>query len=45
MAAPKTRLRIGDMLVQEGVLTEAQLMEALAQQKKTRQKEAETQLD
>ena len=30
MAAPKTRLRIGDMLVQEGVLTEAQLMEALA---------------
>ncbi|MDI3325068.1 GspE/PulE family protein [Pontibacterium granulatum] len=42
MAAPKTRLRIGDMLVQEGVLTEAQLMEALAQQKKTRQKLGKT---
>jgi len=42
MAAPKTRLRIGDMLVQNEVISEAQLMEALAQQKKTRQKLGKT---
>lgn len=42
MAAPKTRVRIGDMLVQSGVLTEQQLMDALAQQKKTRQKLGKT---
>ncbi|MGB0468361.1 MAG: GspE/PulE family protein [Pontibacterium sp.] len=42
MAAPKTRIRIGDMLVHDGVLTEQQLMDALAQQKKTRQKLGKT---
>ena len=42
MAAPKTRLRIGDMLVQQGVITEAQLKEALDRQKQTRQKLGKT---
>ncbi|MCW8887352.1 MAG: GspE/PulE family protein [Motiliproteus sp.] len=34
----KEKIRIGDLLVQNGVITEEQLMEALAMQKKTRQK-------
>ena len=38
MAAPKIKVRIGDLLVQNGVITEDQLMAALARQKKTRQK-------
>ncbi|NRA21879.1 MAG: Flp pilus assembly complex ATPase component TadA [Oceanospirillaceae bacterium] len=38
MAAPKMKVRIGDLLVQNGVITEDQLMAALARQKKTRQK-------
>lgn len=38
MAAPKMKIRIGDLLVQNGVITEAQLMEALDRQKQTRQK-------
>jgi len=38
MAAPKMKVRIGDLLVQNGVITEEQLMSALARQKKTRQK-------
>ncbi len=38
MAAPKMKVRIGDLLVQNAVITEEQLMSALARQKKTRQK-------
>ncbi|EPJ47124.1 MAG: type II secretory pathway, ATPase [Osedax symbiont Rs1] len=38
MAAPKMKVRIGDLLVQNGVITEQQLMAALARQKQTRQK-------
>jgi MSHA biogenesis protein MshE len=38
MAAPKMKIRIGDLLVQNGVITEQQLMSALASQKETRQK-------
>lgn len=38
MASPKMKIRIGDLLVQNSVITEAQLMEALARQKETRQK-------
>ncbi len=38
MAAPKMKIRIGDLLVQNGVITEEQLMSALASQKETRQK-------
>ena len=38
MAAPKIKVRIGDLLVKNGVITEEQLMYALARQKETRQK-------
>ncbi|EAR61212.1 GspE/PulE family protein [Neptuniibacter caesariensis] len=38
MAAPKMKIRIGDLLVQNGVISEQQLMEALDKQKQTRQK-------
>ena len=38
MASPKMKIRIGDLLVSNGVITEPQLMEALARQKETRQK-------
>lgn len=38
MAAPKIKVRIGDLLVQNGVITKEQLMYALARQKETRQK-------
>jgi len=42
MAAPKMKIRIGDLLVQNGVITEPQLMEALERQKSTRQKLGKT---
>ena len=42
MGAPKMKIRIGDLLVQNGVLSEAQLMEALDKQKQTRQKLGKT---
>ncbi|WP_415897175.1 GspE/PulE family protein [Neptuniibacter sp. QD57_21] len=42
MAAPKMKIRIGDLLVQNGVITEPQLMEALGRQKETRQKLGKT---
>ncbi len=38
MAVKREKIRIGDLLVQNGVITEAQLMEALSMQKKTGQK-------
>jgi MSHA biogenesis protein MshE len=38
MASPKMKIRIGDLLVSNGVISEPQLMEALARQKETRQK-------
>ncbi len=38
MAAPKMKIRIGDLLVQNGVISEPQLMDALDRQKQTRQK-------
>jgi MSHA biogenesis protein MshE len=38
MAAPKIKVRIGDLLVQNNVISEAQLISALARQKETRQK-------
>ncbi|MCJ8298537.1 MAG: GspE/PulE family protein [Pseudomonadales bacterium] len=38
MAAPKMKVRIGDLLVQNGVITEQQLISALARQKETHQK-------
>lgn len=42
MAAPKMKIRIGDLLVQNGVISEPQLMEALDRQKQTRQKLGKT---
>jgi len=42
MAAPRNRIRIGDMLVQHNLITEEQLKEALEHQKKTRQKLGKT---
>tara|TARA_R110002167_G_scaffold51665_9_gene149372 strand:- start:238 stop:2016 length:1779 start_codon:yes stop_codon:yes gene_type:complete len=38
MTAPGKKIRIGDLLVQNGVITELQLMDALAKQKQTGQK-------
>ncbi|MEH6445628.1 MAG: GspE/PulE family protein [Oceanospirillaceae bacterium] len=38
MAAPKMKIRIGDLLVQNAVITEQQLVAALARQQETRQK-------
>lgn len=38
MASPKMKIRIGDLMVQNGVLSEQQLVNALARQKETRQK-------
>ena len=38
MASPKMKIRIGDLMVQNGVLSEQQLTSALARQKETRQK-------
>ncbi|MDO6594596.1 GspE/PulE family protein [Neptuniibacter sp. 1_MG-2023] len=42
MGAPKMKIRIGDLLVQNGVLSEAQLIDALDKQKQTRQKLGKT---
>lgn len=42
MAAPKIKLRIGDLLVKNGVISEQQLIEALSKQKQTRQKLGKT---
>ncbi len=42
MSAPRNRIRIGDMLVQNGLLTEQQLKDALERQKQTRQKLGKT---
>ena len=36
--APRKKIRLGDLLVEKGVISEAQLMQALADQKKTGQK-------
>ncbi|MDJ0738682.1 MAG: GspE/PulE family protein [Gammaproteobacteria bacterium] len=44
-AAPHRKIRIGDLLVSNGVITEAQLMTALAEQKKTGQKLGYTLID
>lgn len=38
MTEPKKKIRIGDLLIQNGVITEDQLMTALAEQKKTGRK-------
>ncbi|WP_369600978.1 ATPase, T2SS/T4P/T4SS family [Hahella sp. SMD15-11] len=38
MSEPKKKLRLGDLLVQKGLITEEQLMQALAEQKKQGQK-------
>jgi MSHA biogenesis protein MshE len=38
MASPKMKIRIGDLMVQNDVISEQQLMNALAKQKETRQK-------
>ena len=38
MVTPRQKIRIGDLLVQNGVISEPQLMEALAKQKQTGQK-------
>lgn len=43
--APHRKVRIGDLLVSNGVITEAQLMSALAEQKKTGQKLGYTLVD
>ncbi len=37
-SGPQRKIRIGDLLVSDGVITESQLMKALAEQKKTGQK-------
>ncbi|PIE20540.1 MAG: MSHA biogenesis protein MshE [Neptuniibacter caesariensis] len=42
MAAPKMKIRIGDLLVQNDVISEQQLMAALDRQKQTRQKLGKT---
>ncbi|MFT7372454.1 MAG: MSHA biogenesis protein MshE, partial [Oleiphilaceae bacterium] len=38
MSEPKKKIRIGDLLIQNGVITEDQLMTALSEQKKTGRK-------
>ena len=45
MSEPKKKLRIGDMLVQGGVITEEQLMAALKEQKNTGRKLGRTLVD
>ena len=42
---PHRKIRIGDLLVSNGVISEAQLMSALAEQKKTGQKLGNTLID
>ena len=44
-SGPQRKIRIGDLLVSNGVITEAQLMAALAEQKKTGQKLGYTLID
>ena len=44
-SAPQRKIRIGDLLVSNGVITEPQLMAALAEQKKTGQKLGYTLID
>ena len=44
-SGPQRKIRIGDLLVSNGVITEAQLMTALAEQKKTGQKLGYTLID
>lgn len=44
-SAPRRKIRIGDLLVSNGVITEPQLMSALAEQKKTGQKLGHTLVD
>ena len=44
-AAPHRKIRIGDLLVSNGVISEAQLMSALAEQKKTGHKLGRTLVD
>jgi MSHA biogenesis protein MshE len=45
MSEPKRKLRIGDLLIQNSVITEDQLMTALADQKKTGRKLGRTLID
>lgn len=45
MSEPKKKLRIGDLLIQNKVITEDQLMTALAEQKKTGRKLGRTLID
>ncbi|PID43803.1 MAG: MSHA biogenesis protein MshE [Proteobacteria bacterium] len=45
MAEPKKKIRIGDLLVQNGVVTEDQLMNALKEQKRTGRKLGQTLID
>ncbi|MGB5651547.1 MAG: hypothetical protein WBM59_15840, partial [Sedimenticolaceae bacterium] len=42
---PRRKIRIGDMLVSNGVISEVQLMTALSEQKKTGQKLGNTLVD
>jgi len=45
MSEPKKKIRIGDLLIQNGVITENQLMTALGEQKKTGRKLGRTLID
>ncbi|MDX1453535.1 MAG: GspE/PulE family protein [Oleiphilaceae bacterium] len=45
MSEPKKKIRIGDLLIQHGMITEEQLMTALAEQKKTGRKLGRTLTD
>jgi len=40
--AVKTRIRLGDLLLKEGLVTEAQLQEAITKQKETGERLGET---
>ena len=42
MAGPRKKIRLGDLLVEKGAITEAQLMQALGDQKKTGRKLGQT---
>lgn len=45
MSEPKKKIRIGDLLIQNGVITEDQLMTALAEQKKSGRRLGQTLID
>jgi MSHA biogenesis protein MshE len=45
MSEPKKKIRIGDLLIQNGVITEEQLMTALGEQKKSGRKLGQTLID